>query len=521
MKRACVLALGIVLLPLAATAQPSIVLLGGRVFTNDPAKPTATAIAIKGDKIIAVGTDAEINALGGDANTLRFRLNGAVVIPGINDAHTHPGRGPVGLQIGTSPDSTAADLALALGSAIEETSPDLWLLGEVGRPIMLDASVNRAKLDQLAPNRKVMLRSFTGHGMILSSRAIQEVGLAENAPDPPGGRFGRNADGTLNGRVFEYAEYAVLRKISKLTQQPGDLRNALQDFVDEAIRFGITSVQAMPISEDNTAFAAALAEINPPLRIRNIFFPLSLQPALPREPFLVKGTDGVKWILDGTPVEKGAAIRTPYPDGGGSGQLNFTSFTGVIKAGLAAHQQLLFHAAGDLTTATLLTEMQNTPGVNWPAARPRIEHGDGLLPDLDAQARNLGVVVVINPSHFFARSLYPAGGFMRAKSLLKVPLTVAIGSDGPLNPYLNIMMAVSRADGNRREELTREEAVAAYTLGSALAENRDDKGVIAKDKLADIAVLSQNIFSVPLDQLPLTFSKLTIIGGKIVHNVLP
>ena len=520
MKRAGLLVLAFALLPIFAAAQPSIVLLGGKIFTNDPAQPFAEALAIKGDTILAVGTDAEIQALGGDANTRRIRLRGALVIPGLNDAHTHPSLGPVGLQLGTNRDSTAADLAAAIGSAIAETSPDLWLIGTVGRTIMLDETVNRAKLDQLAPNRKVLLRSFTGHGLILSSRAIQAIGLQENVSDPPGGRFGHNADGTLNGRILEYAEYPVLRKISALTQQPGDLANALRDFASQAIQFGITSIQAMPFDEDDATFAAALKAADTPLRVRHIFVPLDVPPVVLSTSVLrpKPQTSGIKWVLDGTPIEKGAAVRTPYPDGGGSGVLNFTNLTPLIKPGLSMNQQLLVYAGGDQAIAMLLKALQDTPGVNWPSLRPRIEHADGLLPDLDTQARNLGVVAVLNPTHFEARTLYPQGRFMRAKSLLAIPLKVAIGSDGVLNPYLNILLAVERPDNNPSEALTREEAVAAYTSGSAFAEGQDNKGVLAPGKLADLAVLNQDIFRIRANQLPDTFSVLTIIGGKIAHE---
>ncbi|PYQ30424.1 MAG: hypothetical protein DMF56_06320 [Acidobacteria bacterium] len=522
MKRAASLALGFCLLTFAVAAQPTIVITGGRVFTNDPAKPAATAIAIKGNTILAVGTDEEIEAIPGDANTKRYRLKGDVVIPGLNDAHVHPGLGPVGIGIGSGPDSTVADVAAALASVTDESPASQWIIGIVGRTIMLDETVNRAKLDQLAPGHKVMLRSFTGHGLILSSKALEEAGVTESTPDPPGGRFGHNADGTLNGRVFEYAGYPILRKIAQLTQLPGDLTAALHDYCDTAIRFGITSIQAMPFDDDETLWDQAMRDADCKLRVRHIFTPITLPPLLPRTDFAFKGTSGIKWILDGTPVEKGAALRTPYPDGGGSGQLNFQSFTRLIKSGITAKEQLLFHAAGDLTTATLLKEMENTTGVNWPAERLRIEHGDGLLPDLDTRAKNLGVIVVINPTHFFASPLYPQGGFMRAKSLLAIPLTVAIGSDGPpFNPYVDIKEATVRADGNRREELTREEAVRAYTLGSALAEKRDDKGVLAPGKLADLAVLSQNIFTVRADALPNTVSLLTIVGGKIALDDLP
>lgn len=514
MKTAFLRALAIALFAFTAYAQPSIVLVGGKIFTNDPAHPFVEALAIQGDKIVGAGTEKEVLTLGSTANTRTINLKGLVVIPGINDAHTHPGLHPAGLGLSITPESSSADLAAALLAAVDESSPDVWLIGEIGRPILLDETVHRKRLDALAPNRKVLLHSFTGHGTIVSSRALQELGIAEDVADPPGGRYGRNADGTLNGRVYEYAEYALMRRVVELTTIPGDLVQSLRDFSDEAIRFGITSVQAMPFEHDSAAFRDALQQADLPLRVRHIRVPLS--PNLPRPPIVPLGTHGIKWVLDGTPVEKGAAVRVPYPDGGGNGRVNFTDLAPLLKAGNTPGEQLLFHASGDQAIAALLNAM-DASGVKWLGRRTRIEHADGLLHDLDAKAKAHGVIAVLNPSHFGARTLFPADHYMRAKSLLQIPLRVAIGSDGPMNPYLNIMFATNRRDVPS-EALTREEAVTAYTLGSAFAEMRDDKGVLAPGKLADLAVLSQDIFTCRADQLPNTVSLLTIIGGKIVYE---
>src|SRR6185436_16076700 len=359
MKRAGILPLFVLLASSAAFAQPStapsIILTGGKIFTNDPAKPAATALAIRGDRILAVGTNEEILALAaGSPNTLHIKLDRRVVVPGINDAHIHPGLGPVGLAIGSGADSTFAQVSAALAAAVDETSPDLWLIGEVGRAVILDPAVTRASLDQIAPNRKVLLRSFTGHGTILSSRALQELGIQDSVTDPQGGRFGRNADGSLNGRAFEYAEYPLIRRIGELTQLPGDLANALSSFSNEALHFGITSIQAMPFEEERT-FQLAWDASSSPIRLRHIFLPLVVPPLLfPRPNPPPKGTNGLKWILDGTPIEKGAAVRTPYPDGGGSGQQNFQTITRLLRRGLDTDQQLLLHAAGDAMNATVL-----------------------------------------------------------------------------------------------------------------------------------------------------------------------
>jgi predicted amidohydrolase YtcJ len=155
----------------------------------------------------------------------------------------------------------------------------------------------------------------------------------------------------------------------------------------------------------------------------------------------------------------------------------------------------------------------------------RIEHGDGIMPDLVARAKELGVTVVVNPTHFTLRELFlKRYGLERTnqmqplRSLLTAGIPVAIGSDGPNNPYLNIMLA-SLYPGKPLEAITREQAVTAYTLTAAYAEFAEkEKGSLEAGKLADLAVLSQDIFHVPPEDLPKTESVLTMVGGKIVYD---
>jgi predicted amidohydrolase YtcJ len=150
--------------------------------------------------------------------------------------------------------------------------------------------------------------------------------------------------------------------------------------------------------------------------------------------------------------------------------------------------------------------------------RPRIEHGDGLQRDLFPLALRTGAVVVQNPTHFEARQFFPSGDYQMLKSLQRAGIPIALGSDGATNPYLNILLASERDAANRAEALTREEAVRAYTSGSAYAEMKEkQKGTIAKGMLADLAVLSQDIFEVPPPALPETHSVMTIVGGKIAY----
>ena len=198
----------------------------------------------------------------------------------------------------------------------------------------------------------------------------------------------------------------------------------------------------------------------------------------------------------------------------------------MLRETLQDHDQLMVHVSSYPPAAAMVDAMQSAGGIQiWGKQRLRFEHGDGLTPDLIPRVKELGIVVVQNPSHLTVANLDPdlGGIFEKLKvqplhSLLGAGIPVALGSDGPTNPYLNIMMA--SLDPNRPSEaITREQAVIAYTLTSAYAEFAEkDKGSLEPGILADLAVLSQDIFTVDASDLPKTESLLTMVGGKIVYE---
>jgi predicted amidohydrolase YtcJ len=191
------------------------------------------------------------------------------------------------------------------------------------------------------------------------------------------------------------------------------------------------------------------------------------------------------------------------------------------------HDQLMLHVSAYPPAAAMLSAMQSAGGAKvWAEKRVRFEHGDSLTPDLIPRVKEMGIVVVQNPIHLAGGDALPAIGSALEKlkaqplrSLLAAGIPVAFGSDGPPNPFLNIMFASIDPD-RPSEAITREQAVIAYTLTSAYAEFAEkDKGSLEPGKMADLAVLSQDIFTVDASDLPKTESVLTLVGGKIVYDV--
>jgi predicted amidohydrolase YtcJ len=232
----------------------------------------------------------------------------------------------------------------------------------------------------------------------------------------------------------------------------------------------------------------------------------------------------VKYILDGTPMERGAAMRADYSDAAGHrGRINYddSEIARMLRAAATTDKPLLVHVSGDASLEKLFSIMRGAP-VDWKTKRVRVEHGDWAGEFMD-DARDLGVVIVQNPSHFMIPGLVQKRfgderlrTYMVFRSVPERGIPLAVGSDGPINPWLNMMFATMHPR-NPSEAMGREQFVTAYTRGSAYAEFEEkEKGTLAPGMLADLAVLSQDVFTVPPPELPKTTSVLTMIGGQIV-----
>jgi predicted amidohydrolase YtcJ len=400
---------------------------------------------------------------------------------------------------------------------------------------MAESEANRTTLDRIAPDHPVLLETYYGHGLIVNSKAMALLKISEDEADPLGGFFEHDPiTKKINGRMFEYAHWRQNRVLAELTSEEESIEKLKKKAAD-ALSFGITSMQIMPAMRIEK-FVRLLEKADLPVRVRAMTF--SLTNPKERDLSEIRGLSklkssnvkitagGIKWILDGTPIERGAALRKDYLDKPGwPGRLNFTEreIENIIRESLKFNQPLLLHCIGDRACAAVFDAMNKIGNgkIDWRKKRVRIEHGEGVIDDLLERARKLGVVIVQNPTHFTDGEMGRArwgGGKSRIRSMIEMGIPFALGSDGPMNPFLNIMLASIHPD-NPPQAISLEQAVKAYTLGSAYAEFAEtQKGVLAKGKLADLAVLSQDIFTVPVDALPATQSILTIVGGKIVHD---
>lgn len=519
---------------------PELVFFNGKIFTSDTHHLHAQALSISGGRISAVGTNAFILRSAG-RNTKRIDLKGLLVVPGFNDAHNHLPDCYRGTELPLNPaamDPSWSWIIDTVRQLTKITPRGQWILIPIGPGISNAHDYTRFQLDSVSPEHPVRLLSWMGHVAIFNSRGLTALGISTTAPDPVGGYYERMPDNkTLTGKAIEKNAYNPNTSYDKIASMRDEEKfvKKLRETTQSMLEWGITSCQNMCTAATPADFMKLWQKAGLPFRLRlirwgdidpdgHINVPGKNLPLKSKSlPLLT--ISGTKWLLDGTPDEEYAQQSEPYPDRPDwYGRMNYTipQLRKIIADGIARKDQLMFHVVGDKTMGTLLQVMEET-STNWPPLRPRLEHADKIdyLPKYLEQAAKLGAIVVENPTNFSTdspaiRRTSPFDMAMRTVLNSKIPL--GIGSDGPMNPFLNIMFAISHP---RRpsEAITREEAVIAYTATNAFAEFADTfKGTLSPGKVADFAVLSQDIFTIPIADLPATKSILTLVSGKIVYN---
>ena len=504
--------------------QADLILFNGKIFTADDKQLYVQALAIKGNKILATGSNASIAKLT-SAKTKQINLKGKTVVPGFNDAHDHPGGGaPIGKsykytewdQVGLSKKSVLDSIS----RLVKQAKPGEWISGLIGTEVFFDSTM-RGALDSLAPDNPVGLQVWWGHGMVINQKALQAVDLMDDDKDPVGGWYIRDGENKISG-LQQNAQAPVW--IALHLSEPLNLIKGIRSYSAEQLLGGITSTQFM-----GTGLNAALAynifrEANLQQRIRIVRWPRSTPAGRQLQdwtttnipPTALTIISGIKYVIDGSPGEGNALRREPYHQrGNGNGRLNYPIDTikQILREALASDDQLIMHMTADSSFSIVLALMQEVGnGEQWRPKRVRFEHN--CVGPISAEQKkvlmDLGILMMHTPRYCQGSPL---------KSVLQSGVMVGIAPDGgTTNPFLDIMLATS-SQSDPKENLNVEQAVIAYTKTNAYAEFAEQtKGTLKKGMLADLAVLSQDIFTIPASQLPATFSILTIMNGKIVHQ---
>ncbi len=534
-----------------------IIVIHGRVYTEDSQQPWAQAVAIYRGKIVAVGDDPVIERMRG-MGTKVINAGGKLVLPGFVDCHIHFIDGSFSLgRVNLEGAKDASDIQKRLREYAAEHPGDDWILGRGWNYAMFgpEALPHKKYLDEIFPNRPVFLEGYDGHTYWANSKALAMAGITSETQNPPNGTIVRDSKtGEATGALKESAENLVSKIIPKPSRAEQLL--ALRAGMKWANEHGITRVHSaggdfevldlfdeMRRRGDLTLRMYVAYFLNPPeLRPQDLD---AVEHAHKKfhDDWIDAGA--VKFMVDGVVESHTAAMFRPYADDPSlKGKLFWdpakykAAVAELDKRGL----QLFTHAIGDYGVRTALDAYENAEKRNHGRDhRPRIEHIETIALSDIPRFGKLGVIASMQPLHSYpdadtldvwARNAGPdrASRAWAWKSIADAGGRLAFGSDWPvvtLNPWEGVQTAVTRQTSEGKPEagfvpeqrLTVAQVIDGYTLGAAFASRREkSEGSLEFGKLADLIILSQNIFDVEPRKLGATKVVTTIVGGRVVYQ---
>jgi len=544
------------------TAQPAdLVLTNGKIVTVEDGAPEAQAIAVRGDRIVAVGSTADIKQHTGAATQV-IDLNGQLVIPGFIEGHGHfNGVGEAQLNLNLMKTSSWDEIVAMVDAAVKSAKPGQWIYGRGWHQEKWSAPPSpnvegfptHASLDRVSPDNPVVLTHASGHASFANAKAMQLSGITAATANPPGGDVLKDSAGAPTGLLRERASGLIRRGVGEprpsAEERLARARKVLELAAQEVLSKGITSFQDagssfadvdlmktmvdegklgvrlwIMIRENNTALAQNLANYrmvdygNGHLTVR-----------------------AIKHSIDGALGPRGAWLLEPYSDKPGDTGHNTTPVDVIAETAKLALQheyQLCVHAIGDRANRETLNIFEKafaaSPGrkdVRW-----RVEHAQHLHPSDIPRFGQLGVIASMQGVHCTSDAPYVLArlGARRAEEgayvwqkLMKSGAVVTNGTDAPVedvDPIASYYATVSRTlkDGSvfyPDQRMSRMEALKSYTIKAAHAAFEEgSRGSLKAGKYADMVVLSKDITSIPEDQIPTTEVMYTIVGGKVRYK---
>jgi predicted amidohydrolase YtcJ len=535
---------------------------GGAQNANIDVPVTMEAISVANGRILDSGSCDSLKKQAGPKTRI-VDLHGAFVMPGFNDAHIHLWSGGLEMQhVDLTTATSLDDMKARITAKAKETPAGAWMQGRGWDHTKWQNQTlpTRQDIDAATGNHPAFFPRIDGHIGVANSAALKFAGIDRNTPDPQGGKIDRDANGEPTGILRETAKELLQSKIPEPTLE--QRRTAVEAALAEAARYGLTSIQEPPSNpqdptewkffliyeelENQGKLTARVTEwlpFNAPLNV------LTAHRAHHPQDDLMLHTGVLKGYLDGSLGSRTAALLAPYaddPKNTGIPYYKQDQLNQMVVDRVRAGFGVTFHAIGDRAFEMALnafeaaaTDMKqrHTPMEKLPPFHSfRVEHAQVTNPELLKRAAELELIMSMQPCHLLTdmnwaeQRLGPerAKNSYAWKSALENKLPLAFGTDypvEPLTPFRGIYAAITRKNeaGTKeyysQEKLTIDQAIAAYTSGSAFADFSDhDKGTLAPGMLADFVVLDRDITKVKPEEILKTKVLRTVVGGKTVYE---
>src|SRR5213080_4808387 len=538
-------------------AEPAdVVFVNANVYTVNEKQPRAEAIAVKGDRIVFVGSNANAKQFQG-RGTRVIDLHGETVVPGMTDAHYHfIGVGQREMNLNLEGLTNLEDFLAKVKERVDRTKPEEWVTGRGWIETFWKPPVfpTRWDLDKISPNNPVFLTRADGHGAVANSAALKIGGVTKDSKDPFGGQILRDKQtGEPVGMLLDNAQGFVARHIPAPAQ--AEIEQAIILANKRSIELGLTQVQDPGGSyRDVDLYKKLYGEGKLKLRIYKAVYgpgpeakrPLSEGPII--EAFGDRlNVRTIKVVSDGALGSRGAALLASYsddPDQRGFLRVKEEDLLPMLKEALQKGIQVETHAIGDYANRFILDEyekaLNSVPKSQRKIAEPRWrdEHSQIVNPADIPRFAKLGIIPSMQASHaigdlHFAPSrlgMERLNGAYAWNSFLKSGVIVPGGSDAPVErgePMIEFYAAVARQDirgfsgegWHPEEKVTREQALKMLTIWPAHAAFEENvRGSIEVGKLADLTILSADIMKIPEMEILKTHCVMTVIGGEVVYE---
>lgn len=526
-----------------------LILFNGHVMTGEAEPRPATAVAIRGGRIVAVGSDDDVRAWQGRGVDV-IDLKGRTITPAFNDAHAHPMYLGFGLQqvnAASPPHRTIADLVNAIGERVQQSAPGSWVLGRGYDDARLaeNRHPTRHDLDAVSPEHPVLLVRACGHIGVANSKALELAGVDRNTPDPEGGTIDHDAHGEPTGVLREAALGLVRRVIPEPNAE--QIAEALRLAGQQYLSHGVTSVGEAGIRYDREMQAYLTLAQAGELPVRTYLMMMIDETLEPLSQLGIRTGFGDPWLrigpakifLDGSIGGRTARMSQPYEDEDdniGLWMQDPTQMKEKLKAAHRAGFQCCAHAIGDAAIELLIQAFEEAMEENpRPDPRHRIEHSSILRPDLIDRIKRIGAIPVPGTTFLwsFQKAYVQNLGMDRIRyayamrTFFDRGIVAPASSDAPVvstNPMIGIQTMVTRRSEEGveiwpEERITLEQAVRAYTHHGAYASFEESiKGTITPGKLGDLTVLETDLRTVAPENLAEIRVDLTIAEGRVVYE---